>query len=72
MRRPDAELLAALWVKSNFTYNKLRMQRKSRQLNFVDGIADVIPESPCDSRFTSFTSEVAAASPGDHIPSSPV
>merc|ERR1719231_2049296 len=63
---PDADLLATLWAKSNCVYARLKVAQKGRQIRLMQRlrhIADDIPESPCDSRFSSFTSD-ATASPG--------
>ena len=67
---PDVDTLSALWAKANRVYaaqetcRKLRLAARRRQ------IAEQIPESPCDSRFSSFTSS-GVPSPGAHSCNSP-
>ena len=63
---PDAALLSMLWGRSNCAYHRLRVTQKGKQIRLLQRlrhISDDIPESPCDSRFTSFSSE-AETSPG--------
>ena len=67
VQMPDVLTLTEMWARANCVHAGLRAKQVYSQLKLEARrreIAAPIPESPCDSRFPSFTS--SAASPGVH------
>ena len=65
LQLPDMKTLGELWAASSVKYARLQLQRSCRRVSYLRRLAskqiELVPESPCASRFSSFSSATSAS-----------